>query len=300
MQGVVFDDTILRRAQASAEAARAKLTPVTLDVTKALICALLMAGAACGEVMSATMAIEAAYPRLSDGTSTADAIMGLRYILAFYALLGHVVISGVAGRLGSGTKWLLGLLGVLAVFTMVLGMGLFSFAGTFLTVGGDDDPSGWFGSLGALTGPALGVVGASLFAVSFVAACHLAGKLRGKLGVISAALAEQTKVAELDREISTADACMARIKAERRRIAEREKPGALCENVAVEMGRITGHVIAQAHEAVVTRRCHEGVELNDEDDAPFRDVPLAELEHVLADLQHYTIHYFRNLLKKED
>ena len=205
MDTMLFDDAVLRRAQDAVESARANLKPIALDCAKAAACALLMAGAAYAEVVSATIAIDAAYPKLSDGTSTADAIMGMRYTVAFYALLGHVLISSITGRFAIGIKWLLAGLGLASILTMLLGMGLFSFAGTALTVGGDSEPSGLFGLLSGMAGPALGAVCGSLFVTGFIAAHFIAGRLLVKLGVISSAHAERAKVASLDGEINAAD-----------------------------------------------------------------------------------------------
>jgi hypothetical protein len=302
MDTIRFDDAVMRRAQEAAEAARAKLKPVVLDIAKAAACALLIAGAAYTEVVSATIAINAAYPPMSDGTSQADAIMGLRYSLAFYALLGHVLISSVTGRLAVGVNWLLGAIGITALCIMLFGMGLFSFSGTALTVGDDSEASGLFGLLSGMAGPALGAVCASLFIISFLAAHVLAGKLLVKLAVISSAFAERSRVASLDREINVANSYAAQIESARRAIDEMAAPGALVRKVAAEMGRIVGNVTSQAHEAVMTRKVFEGVDLTDSDEVPphLRDIPLSLLEQMLADLKQYTPAYFTKLLTKED
>ena len=300
MDSIMIGDAVRRRAQEAAEAARAKRKPLWLDCTKAGACVLLMASAAYTEVMSATIAIDAAYPRMSDGTSQADAIMGLRYSLAFYALLGHVLISAVTGRLAVGVNWLLGGLGLIALVIMLFGMGLFSFSGTALTLNSDGEASGLFGLLSGMAGPALGMVCASLFIISFLAAHVLAGKLFSKLGLISSALTERARLARLDAEISNANSTAAKIEAERREIAEMAAPGALVRKAATEAARIVGNVTAHAHEAVMTRKSHEGVDLSDDDEAPLRDVPLSLLEQMLADLKQYTPAYFTKLLKKED
>lgn len=302
MSTTMFDDALMRRAQEAAEAAREKLKSIWLDFLKAAVCIILIIGAAYTEVISATIAINAAYPPMSDGTSQADAIMGLRYSLAFYALLGHVLISSVTGRLGAGINWLLGGVGITALCIMLFGMGLFSFAGTALTVGGDSEATGLLGLLSPLAGPALGLVCASLFIISFLAAHVLAGKLLVKLGVISSGLAERSKVANLDREIAAANALAAQIESARRAIDEMAAPGALVCKVAAEMGRIVGNVASQAHEAVMTRKAFEGVDLTDSDEVPshLRDIPLSLLEQMLADLKQYTPAYFTKLLTKED
>jgi hypothetical protein len=302
MDTIMLDDAVRHRAQEMAETARAQLKPVALDIAKAAACALLMAGAAYAEVVSATIAINAAYPPMSDGTSLADPMMGLRYSLAFYALLGHVLISSATGRLGAGINWLLGIVGIAALCIMLFGMGLFSFSGTALTVGGDSETTGLFGLLSGMAGPALGAVCASLFLISFLAAHVLAGKLLVKLAMISSAYAERAKVARLDREIKAANALAAQIESARRVIDAMAAPGALVRKVAAEMGRIVGTVTAQAHEAVMTRRAFEGVDLTDSDEVPahLRDIPLSLLEQMLADLKQYTPAYFTKLLTKED
>lgn len=301
MTTTMFDDA-MRRPQEAAEAARGKLKPIWLDFLKAAVCIILIIGAAYTEVISATIAINAAYPPMSDGTSQADAIMGLRFTLAFYALLGHVLISSVTGRLGAGINWLLGVVGIIALVIMLFGMGLFSFSGTALTLGGDSETSGQFGLLSGMAGPALGAVCASLFIISFLAAHVLAGKLLVKLGVLSSAYAERAKVARLDREINAANALAAQIESARRAIDEMAAPGALVRRVAAEMGRIVGNVASQAHEAVMTRKAFEGVDLTDSDEVPphLRDIPLSLLEQMLADLRQYTPAYFTKLLTKED
>lgn len=293
MERPIYYENVLRRAHGVAEAARANIKPIALDCLIAAACVALMVGAAFGEVTSGQMAINAAYPKLSDGRSAADAIMGLSYTLAFYALLGHVLICSITGRLGIGLKWLMAVLGVMALLTMLLGMGLFSFSATFVTTGGDDAGSGLFAGM---TGPALGLVGGSLFTVSFVAACHLAEKLVARLRIIFSALAERERLAHLDRAISAVSVCIGRKEAECCVVAELDTPGALVEKVAAKVGRIVGNVTSQAQEAVTTRRSHDGIDLGDKDEAPFRDVPLPILERVLADLKQYTIQHFRTLL----
>ncbi len=302
MDQTLDSDAIRRRVQTVAEQGRATKTHIGLDATKAGACALLMIGAAYGEIVSATIAINAAYPRLSDGTSTADAIMGVRYTLAFYALLGHVVIASLGVRSSAFVKKLLGLLGVAAILLMLFGMGLFSFAAVFQTIGGDDSGQpGLWGRFGNMSGPALGMVCASTFTISFIAACSLASKLVAKLGVVFAGLVERARLADLDREIAATNALAAQKETLKRTIAEAEKPGALADHASAQVGRIVGNVTAEMHEAVITRRLHEGVELRDEDDAPLRDVPLPILTERLAKLEPYTPTYFRNLLlKKED
>jgi hypothetical protein len=301
MSIMIFDD-VMRRAQEAAEAARAKLKPVVLDTAKVAACALLMAGAAYTEVISATIAINAAYPPMSDGTSQADTIMGLRYSLAFYAMLGHVLISSITGRLAASVNWLLGGVGFIALCTMLFGMGLFSFAGTALTLGDDSELSGIFGLLAGLAGPAIRAVCASMFTISFLGAHVLAGKLLAKLAVLSSAFAERSKVASLDREINAANACAAQIESARRTIDDMAAPGVLVRRVAAEAARIVGNVTSQAHEAVMTRRAFEGIDLTDSDEVPahLRDIPLPLLEQMLADLKQYTPAYFTALLTKED
>ena len=300
MSSTLFDDAVMRHAQEAAETARAKCKPIALDCTKAAVCALLMAGAAYTEVISATIAINAAYPVMSDGTSQADAIMGLRYSLAFYALLGHVLISSVTGRMAAGVNWLLGLVGLIALIIMLFGMGLFSFSGTALTLNSDGEASGLFGLISGMAGPALGMVCASLFIISFLAAHVLAGKLLVKLAIIASALAERSKVANLDREIKTANTYAAQIESAKQTIEAMAAPGALVRKVAAEAARIVGNVTSQAHEAVMTKRAFEGVDLNDSDEVPahLRDIPLSLLEQMLADLKQYTPAYFTKLLTK--
>jgi hypothetical protein len=295
-----IDDSARHRAQDKAEAERANLKPVAFDWLKAVACAILIACAAYAEVISATIAINAAYPPMSDGSSPADAIMGLRYTLAFYALLGHVLISSITGRLAIGINWLLGGVGIIALFVMLFGMGLFSFAGTALTVGGDSESTGLFGLLAGMASPALGLVCASLFVISFLAAHVLAGKLLTKLAVLSSAYAARAKVANLDGGISEVDAVATQIEAERRVVDELEKPGALERKVVAKAACIVGKVTAEAQEAVTTRKSHEGADLRDDEDAPLRDVPLSLLEQKLADLKQYTPAYFTKTLTKED
>jgi hypothetical protein len=299
MSSIPFDDA-MRRAQEAAEAARAKLKSIWLDFLKSAVCIIIIIGAAYTEVISATIAINAAYPVMSDGTSQADAIMGLRYSLAFYALLGHVLISSVTGRMAAGVNWLLGLVGLIALIIMLFGMGLFSFSGTALTLNSDGEASGLFGLISGMAGPALGMVCASLFIISFLAAHVLAGKLLGALAVLSAAFSDRSKVARLDCGISEANALAAQIESARRVVDEMAAPGALVRKVAAEAARIVGNVTSQAHEAVMTKRAFEGVDLNDSDEVPahLRDIPLSLLEQMLADLKQYTPAYFINLLTK--
>lgn len=299
MDNIKFDDGVRYRAQETREAAWTNLKPVALDWVKVVACIILIACAAYAEVISATIAINAAYPPISDGSSPADAIMGLRYAVAFYGLLGHVLISCIIGRLAIGINWLLGGVGIIALFILLFGFGLFSFAGTALTVGGDSESTGLFGLLSGLAGPALGLVCASLFVISFLAAHVLAGKLLAKLGVLSSAYAARAKVANLDRGISEVDTVAAQIEAERRVIDEMEKPGALERKVVTVAARIVGKVTAEAEEAVTTRKSLEGANLRDDEDAPLRDVPLALLEQILRDLKVYDASHFAAVLKKE-
>lgn len=294
------DDAKRHRAQETREAAWANLKPVALDWLKVAACIILIACAAYAEVISASIAINAAYPPMSDGSSPADAIMGLRYTLAFYGLLGHVLISCITGRLAIGINWLLGGVGITALCTLIFGFGLFSFAGAALTVGGDSEPSGLFGLLAGMAGPALGLVCASLFVVSFLAAHVLAGKLLAKLAEFSSAYAARAKVANLDRGISEVDAVAAQIEVERRIIDDLEKPGALVRKVVAVAARIADKVTAEAQEAVTTRKSLEGANLRDDEDAPLRDVPLSLIEQKLADLKQYTPAYFTKILTKED
>jgi hypothetical protein len=295
-----IDAAVRHHAQETREAAWANLQSVALDWLKVAACIILIVCAGYAEVISATIAINAAYPPMSDGSSPADAIMGLRYTLAFYALLGHVLISSITGRLAIGINWLLGGVGITALFILLFGFGLFSFAGTALTVGGDSESTGLFGLLSGLAGPALGLVCASLFIISFLAAHVLAGKLLAKLGVLSSAYAARAKVANLDSEISEVDAVAAQTETERRVIDEMEKPGALECKVVAKAACIVGKVTAEAQEAVTTRKSLEGADLRDDEDAPLRDVPLSLLEQKLADLKQYTPAYFTKLLTKED
>lgn len=300
MNDIKSDDAVRHRAQETREAAWANLKPVILDWLKVAACIILIVCAGYAEVISASIAINAAYPPMSDGSSPADAIMGLRYTFAFYALLGHVLISSITGRLAIGINWLLGGVGITALCTLIFGFGLFSFAGTALTVGGDNEPSGLFGMLAGMAGPALGLVCASLFVISFLAAHVLAGKLLAKLGVLSLAYAARAKLANLDRGTSEVDTVAPQRETERRVIDEMEKPGALERKVVAVAARIVGKVTAEAQEAVTTRKSLEGADLRDDEDAPLRDVPLSLLEQKLADLKQYTPAYFTKTLTKED
>lgn len=300
---VILDhDAILRHAHMVAEAARANSQPVMLDCIKLLVCVIFILGAAIAEYVSATVAIGAAYPRLSDGSSLADAISPLRFSIPFYAVLGHVVISSFTGRFALGVKGLLALLGLTGILMMMLAMGLFSFAGTFQTVGGGDEQTGWLGALAATAGPALGAVCGVLFTVAFIAAHILAGKLLAKAGVIFAEINQRAKLSVIDRAISTVVDDKRRVDTSRHAVDQLAKPDALRWKAASEAGRIIELVVAEAQGVCLSVKMMAGIEVGPDDESDIPDLPpggLAQLEQLLTDLKQYTTQHFYALLKKD-
>ncbi len=295
------DDAILRRGHAAAEDTRAKLASMTMSYLIAVGCGLGILIAACMEVFSATVGFRAAFPTLSDGTSLADAIMPMAYAIGFYMLLGSVLLSGIIARFGRGIGWLLDGLGLIAIVVMLLAIGLFMFSATFQTVG-DGDGQDVFTMLAGFSGPALGLMCASLFTVSFLAAHKLAALLLKRLEVITGGRAERAKLAALDKAIATVGDDQRRVESGRHSVAELAKPDALRWKAASEAGRIVGPVIAQAHELCASRNMMGDTELGPDD---VSDIPelspaaLIQLEKLLADLKQYTTQHFFNLLKKE-
>lgn len=302
MTDIVIDDAARHRAPDVVQAKRAKLKSTRLERVKFLAGSALLLVTVCTEVVSAKLALNLVYPTTSAGESLADVFAGLPYTLAAYFVLGHLVISSFSGRLATGVNWMLNGLAATAIVVMLLGMGLFSLSGTLLTVEESGDASAMLDMLAAIPSLALGAVFACLLVISFNAAHVLMRKLLTKLDMIFSAYDAREEVAELDREISTTDALSAQIETARREISEMAAPGALVRKVAGEMARIVGNITSQAHGAVTARRAFEGVDLNDSDEVPehLRDVPLALLEQVLADLKQYTPAYFTKTLTKED
>lgn len=295
----VFDeDAILRRGHAAAEAARAKLASITMSYLIAVGCILGILAAACMEVFSATVGFRAAFPTLSDGTSLADAVMPMAYSIGFYMLLGSVLLSGVLARFGTGIAWVLDGLGFIAIVVMLLAVGLFMFSATFQTVG-DSDGQGMFGMLAGFSGPALGIMCGSLFAVSFLAAHKQAALLLKRLEVITAGRAERAKLANLDKAIAAVSDDKRRVETSRHGVAELARPDALRSKAASEAGRIVGLVAAEAHALCELRRMIGDTEPEPDDDSGIYDVPLPTLEKLLGDLKQYTTQHFYTLLKKE-
>jgi len=298
---ILDDDAILRRGHAAAEEARAKLATMTMSYLIAVGCVLGILAAACMEVFSATVGFRAAFPTLSDGTSLADAIMPMAYAIGFYMLLGSVLLSGLISRLGTGIAWLLDGLGLIAIVVMLLAIGLFMFSATFQTVG-DGDGQGTFAMLAGFSGPALGIMCASLFTVSFLAAHKLAAILLKRVEVIAAGRGERAKLADLDKANTTVVDDRRRVETSRHGVAELAKPDALRWKAASEAGRITGLVTAQAHELWASHKMMGGIELGPDDVSDIPELPpagLAQLEQLLADLKKYTTQHFFNLLKKD-
>ena len=295
------DDAILRRAHAVAEAARAKKLALFMSYLIAVACGLGIVAAGCMEVFSALTGFKAAFPTLSDGTSLADSIQPMAYAIGFYMLLGSVLLHGIMVRVGSGIAWVLDGLGLIALLAMLLAAGLFMFSATFQTVG-DGDGQGVFGALAGFSGPALGIMCASLFTVSFLSAHKLAGMLLKRLDVIAVERAERAKLVDRDKAIITVVDDKRRVETSRHGVAELAKPDALRWKAASEAGRITGLVTAQAHELWASHKMMGGIELGPDDVSDIPELPpagLAQLEQLLADLKQYTTQHFFNLLKKD-
>ena len=298
---VLDDDAIRRRGSAAAEEFRAKLASMTMSYLIAVGCVIGILAAACMEVFSATVGFRAAFPTLSNGTSLADAIMPIAYAIGFYMLLGSVLLSGIIARFGTGIAWLLDGLGLIAIVVMLLAVGLFMFSATFQTVG-DGDGQGVFGMLAGFSGPALGIMCASLFTVSFLAAHKLAAMLLKRLEVIAAGRAERATLADLDKAIAAVGDDKRRVETARHGVGELVKPDTLRWKAASEAGRIVGLVAAQAHALWGSQKMMVGVELGPDEVSDIPELPpagLAQLEQLVADLKQYTTRHFFNLLKKE-
>jgi hypothetical protein len=290
------DEAIVHRALTATENATRHAPPLALAIFKALICALLIIGAACAEVFTATVGFRAAFPTLSDGTSLAEAIMPMRYAIAAYMLLGHVVLRSIADRFGSRITWLLDSIGLLAIILMLLGMSVFQFTGTYGVTGSPDD----HGNVSSLTGPALGTLCGSLFTVSFLGAHWAAGKLVKELPNIAASCRTRQVIADHARAIEDVLAAQSRIATRAAVIDDMAKPDALNKRAAVEAAHEVGMVTARAHELLSQRRLHGDVDLTDDDDVPMRDVPVAALEQRYEALARYDFAHFFNLLRKDN
>jgi len=289
------DDAMLRHALAIKETAKREAAALAAPMFKIGICLLLIFAAACAEVFTATVGFRAAFPTLSDGSSLADAIMPMRYAIAAYMLLGHVVLRGIAERFGTSIKWLFDGIGLLAIIVMLVGMARFQYSGTYGVTGSPDDQ----GTVSAMAGPALGLLCGSLFVTSFLAAHAAAGKLLTELPVVVAGWRARNVIADYEAAIDGVHDAQTRVATRETIIGELSQPNALAERAAVETAHEVGLVTARAHELLSQRQLHGDVDLADDDDAPMRDVPLAALERRYADLAKYDFAHFFNLLKKD-
>ena len=288
-------DPVLGHALDAHEAAKREEPSPVLPMFKVGACLLLIPAASGAEVFSATIGFRAAFPALSDGTSLADTIMPMRYAIAAYLLLGHVVLRGIADRFGVGINWLFDALGLLALILMLLAMACFQFSGTYGVAGGGDDQ----GHIASMAGPALGILCGCLMTVSFLAAHRLSGKLLKEVPEIIAARRARRVIIEAERVIDAVHNAQARVITRAAIIEELSPPDALAERAAVEAAHEAGMVTARAHELLSQRQLHDGADLADDDTAPMRDVPLAALERRYADLARYDFAHFFTLLKKD-
>lgn len=292
---VMNDDALLRHALVANEAARREAPPLELPILKVMVCIVLILAAAAAEVFSATIGFRAAFPQLSDGTSLADAILPMRYAIAAYMLLGHVVLRGIIERFGRSVKWLFDGLGLIALLLMLAGMACFQFSGTYSVTGSPDEQ----GSVIGMAGPALGMLCGTLFTVSFLAAHAVAGKLIVEVSKVAAAFRIRGKLAIQDQAIRAVQTGQARVAVREAVIAEMSRPDALAERAAIEAADAVAPVAARAHELLSQRRLYDGIALSDEDDAPMRDIPLAALERRYADVARYDFAHFFTLLTKD-
>lgn len=296
MNSFILDDgAVLRHALAAKEAVKREAPPLGLPIFKLSVCAVMILAAAGAEIFSATIGFRTAFPALSDGSSMADAILPMRYGIAAYMLLGHIVLRGVADRIGGVVKWLFDGLGLIALLLMLVGMACFQFSGTYSVTGSPDEQ----GHVAGLAGPALGILCGALFTVSFLAAHALAGKLIEQLPKVAEGWRIRRKLADDTRAIDTVQASHQRVAVREAVIADLSRPDALAERAAVQAAHEVGLVTAKAHELLVQRQLHGDATLTDDDDVPMRDVPVAALEKRYADLARHDFAHFFTLMQKD-
>jgi|GEM_PF-4676050 len=292
---IPLDDAVLRRSAAGQEAAERLLESLLIPIVTVCACLLVIIGAGFAEFFSATVGFGAAFPTLSDGTSLADTIMPMRYAIAAYMILGHIVLRGITDHFGVSIKWLFNAIGLAALLLMLASMAAFMFSATFQTTGGSDD-QGW---LSGMAGPALGCLCASMFTVSFLAAHAAAGTLLRTVPALIERWRAHRRVAGHAQALKAVEGTQARIVAREAIIAEMSKPDALAKRAAVEAAREAGLAMAKAHELRTERTLYGDAALADEDDAPLRDVPQAALDQRFNDLAKYDFAHFFNMLKKD-
>jgi len=296
MSNIQFnDEAMLSHALAANEAAKRAAPSPSLPLFKIGICLVLILAAAGVEVLSAKMAFGAAFQQLSDGTNLSATIMPMRYAIAVYLLLGHVVLRAIIDRFGGGIHWIFDALGLLAIILMLLAIACFQFSGTYGVAGGADDQ----GHIASMAGPALGTLCGCLMTISFLAAHWLAGKALKELPEFIAARRTRRTIAEQQGVIDAVQQAQVRAATRAAIIEELSRPDALAERAAVEAAHATAPVIAKAHELLSQRQLHEGADLADDDHAPTRDVPLSAFEQRYAAVRQYDFAHFFDLLRKD-
>ncbi len=266
---------VLARAASGIETEHSSSRPLGFAYFKGSVSLLGILAASANELFAMTVALHAQFPALSSGENLGQEIMPLRYAIAVCLPLGHILLRSAIGRLGRPLDWLLSGIGLVPIASILGGMAIFMFAATSQATGGDDGQT----AIAGLAGPALGIVCAAMFSISFLASHTLAGKFLSALSTVVAGRAQRAKVADWKRELKAVDTCRTRIDAVQRTITAMEEPDALRWKAAVDAAAAVAPIAAEAHDLYDSCRAGSNVERlpGDTSDLP-DDAPLDVLD----------------------
>lgn len=287
---------IMARSQAGLESQRTNAEPLGLHYFKASASLIGIAAASVAELLAVTLAMSAQFPVLSDGQDLGASMRQIGYAIPLYMVFGHIVLRPIAESIGSRLRGVLGGIGIAPVLGMFAGMAVFMFAATGQSAGGEDTQ----GLFSNLSGPALGLACGSLFGVSFLASNTLTGKFLTSLKAVFAGRAARGNIADIAREVASADECRAEMTALRREISEREKPDTLRLKAAAEAAGIVGMVAAEAHDLHISRLARGDAALGPDDTSEFPDMPTEVFDRHQQYLKQLNTRYFLDQLQQKE
>lgn len=282
---------IMPRAAAGREAARAKLTSARQSWLLAGSC---LSGIGLGfaiEMATLTSALSTHYQELSTGENLGASLMPLRFGIGGVLLLSHVLLYKVPDEGTSAWRRRLSRFRYLPIALIVGGMSLFMFTVSLQATGGDE---GGFD----LAGLGIGLVTASMFAISFLVCTRLMGMLVPAVRQILAASAQQAELAGIDRDIAEAERLHTQSASLSAAIERAEEPDALKLKAAREAAARVGLVAADAHAVHADREALDGVEIGPDDVVEANpDTPIKSLADRANYLKTLTVDHFLKLLK---
>ncbi|ESQ83000.1 hypothetical protein [Asticcacaulis benevestitus] len=283
---------IMSRTATGLKEMRAKIEPLGKAYLAASVSLVGISAAFAIEMFTMTVALNAKYQALSDGTDLGNDLMHLRYGIGVALFLGHTLLHDNPVQAEHPLFRVLQKARVVPVLAIIGGMAVFMFTATAQATGSDD------GQLG-LGGIALGVVCSALFSVSFLACNKLMGMLIPAAHTILAGWAQRAEVAKIERDVKAVDEYRAQLKALQRSIDERQEPDALewmaAEAAAAEVGKIA----AEAHDEHASVDAVKDVEFRQQDVRDLPDTPLEALDKRQTYLKSLNVAYFFNLLKNK-